>query len=310
MPGIPSPGPKNRVLDIFAKTGLSCLANPFVNAALASGKVAYGYENRVDPNCCGEQWDQDLGLYYNRARYLNTDTGRFWSQDSYEGENADPISLHKYLYAGANPVSGADPSGYETTILGLSVAEFAIGTLAAITVVSVMHNAAPINLGGEFADSGNAIGRAISGLATSVVEELLMAARGVLRERLRQAAVVLAAAGSLATRPKIVPMSLTLTPTVTAHIMLVIGGLYQELQRTTISNALRNRADALRGRGSAGPGMSWDEYPFASSEQGGAGASVAPVPLHENLVQGGIIGASYLIENIKPNDFFTVVIVP
>jgi RHS repeat-associated protein len=29
----------------------------------------------------GEQWDYDLNLYYNRARYLNPDTGRFWSMD-------------------------------------------------------------------------------------------------------------------------------------------------------------------------------------------------------------------------------------
>jgi len=30
----------------------------------------------------GEQFDPDLGLYYNRARYLNVSTGRFWSMDS------------------------------------------------------------------------------------------------------------------------------------------------------------------------------------------------------------------------------------
>ena len=27
----------------------------------------------------GEQFDPDLNLYYNRARYLNVSTGRFWS---------------------------------------------------------------------------------------------------------------------------------------------------------------------------------------------------------------------------------------
>ena len=52
-----------------------------------------------------------LGLYYNRARYLNTTTGRFWSMDAYEGRVQDPLSLHKYLYAVANPVNGRDPSG-------------------------------------------------------------------------------------------------------------------------------------------------------------------------------------------------------
>ncbi len=47
------------------------------------------------------------------ARYLNTATGRFWSMDSYEGNDEDPISLHKYLYVGANPANTIDPSGHD-----------------------------------------------------------------------------------------------------------------------------------------------------------------------------------------------------
>src|SRR6185436_1637533 len=57
------------------------------------------------------QWDPDLHLYYNRARYLDVDRGRFWTMDSYEGSQQDPLSLHKYLYAHDNPVNGIDPSG-------------------------------------------------------------------------------------------------------------------------------------------------------------------------------------------------------
>jgi RHS repeat-associated protein len=91
----------------------------------------------------GEQYDPALGLYYNRARYLNTSTGRFWSMDSYEGDPDAPLSLHKYLYASASPVNRLDPSGHEdadlasfsiasgvgTTIFGLSVlqGQFVIG---------------------------------------------------------------------------------------------------------------------------------------------------------------------------------------
>ncbi len=57
---------------------------------------------------CGEQLDPDLGLYFLRARYLNPDTGRFWTMDSYGGYAGDPVSLHKYLYANGNPVTGSD----------------------------------------------------------------------------------------------------------------------------------------------------------------------------------------------------------
>jgi RHS repeat-associated protein len=59
----------------------------------------------------GEQFDPDLGFYYNRARYLNVSTGRFWSMDSYEGNDQEPLSLHKYLYASASPVNRVDPDG-------------------------------------------------------------------------------------------------------------------------------------------------------------------------------------------------------
>jgi RHS repeat-associated protein len=46
-----------------------------------------------------------------RALYLNPHTGRFWTMDSFEGSQSDPLSLHKYLYCHANPVNMSDPSG-------------------------------------------------------------------------------------------------------------------------------------------------------------------------------------------------------
>jgi len=59
----------------------------------------------------GQQFDPDLGFYYNRARYVNTDTGRFLSMDSNAGYQEDPQSLHKYLYGADNPVNLVDPNG-------------------------------------------------------------------------------------------------------------------------------------------------------------------------------------------------------
>ena len=63
---------------------------------------------------CGEYQDETTGLYYLRARYYDANTGRFTSADSYSGTTSDPISLHKYLYAHANPVMNSDPTGYFT----------------------------------------------------------------------------------------------------------------------------------------------------------------------------------------------------
>jgi RHS repeat-associated protein len=66
----------------------------------------------------GQQWDSDLGIYYNRARYLNQNTGRFWTMDTSEGDQEDPKSLHLYNYGEGNPVDNVDPSGHDAFDLG------------------------------------------------------------------------------------------------------------------------------------------------------------------------------------------------
>lgn len=77
----------------------------------------------------GERYDAQFKFYYLRARHLNSTTGRFLSMDSFEGINSEPVSLHKYLYANANPANMIDPSGH----LPLGLVEwwhiFWIGTL-------------------------------------------------------------------------------------------------------------------------------------------------------------------------------------
>ena len=60
----------------------------------------------------GEQFDFNTGFYYLRARYMNPNTGTFITMDPYQGSLFDPVSLHKYLYANANPIMYSDPTGY------------------------------------------------------------------------------------------------------------------------------------------------------------------------------------------------------
>ena len=40
----------------------------------------------------GEQFDPDLGLYYNRARYLDVGVARFWGMVTEEGSSNDPYT--------------------------------------------------------------------------------------------------------------------------------------------------------------------------------------------------------------------------
>ncbi|MEE9336367.1 MAG: NucA/NucB deoxyribonuclease domain-containing protein [Granulosicoccaceae bacterium] len=67
-----------------------------------------------------------------------------------------------------------------------------------------------------------------------------------------------------------------------------------------------NRREALRGHNKASSGYSLDEYPFASSKQGGKGAQVAPVKVTEQHSQGGTLSSFYDKNNIKDGDAFKV----
>src|SRR5258708_18275852 len=68
--------------------------------------------------------------------------------DSFEGRSQDPLSLHKYLYAGANPVNRVDPSGKDF-----------IDSLAAISIsVTLFVSSVPQLLSEAFEEGGTAVG--------------------------------------------------------------------------------------------------------------------------------------------------------
>lgn len=71
----------------------------------------------------GEEYDAETGLNYLNARYYDSKTGRFTSQDPMFWALptellADPQQLNSYSYARNNPIIGSDPSG-EKTELGI-----------------------------------------------------------------------------------------------------------------------------------------------------------------------------------------------
>ena len=62
------------------------------------------FENRI--LYTGQQYDQETGQYYLRARYYNPVVGRFLQEDTYRGDG-----LNLYAYCANNPVVYYDPSG-------------------------------------------------------------------------------------------------------------------------------------------------------------------------------------------------------
>jgi len=76
----------------------------------------------------GQMLDGGSGLYYNRARWYDSQTGRFNSLDPFFGNLQDPQSLHKYLYTEADSINGVDPAG----LLGVFTQEFGYAAEKAI----------------------------------------------------------------------------------------------------------------------------------------------------------------------------------
>uniref|UniRef100_UPI00201224AD RHS repeat-associated core domain-containing protein n=1 Tax=Argonema antarcticum TaxID=2942763 RepID=UPI00201224AD len=97
-----------------------------------------GSTNNVQNNYlfAGEQFDKSLGDYYLRARYYDTDTGRFTRRDSYEGRLREPLTLHKYLYGNASPINFTDPSGL------FSIQE-GIATTAILSIILSIPSSTP-----------------------------------------------------------------------------------------------------------------------------------------------------------------------
>jgi RHS repeat-associated protein len=89
----------------------------------------------------GEQFDPNLNQYYLRARYYDQSIGRFRSMDTWQGNSFDPVTLHKYLYANADPVNNIDPTGH-FSIGGAFGAAAITGVLATTTVSATIRSMA------------------------------------------------------------------------------------------------------------------------------------------------------------------------
>ena len=60
----------------------------------------------------GERFDANTGFYHLRARFMDPSVGRFISMDEWAGMLTNPVTMHSYIYANANPVVFVDPTGY------------------------------------------------------------------------------------------------------------------------------------------------------------------------------------------------------
>jgi RHS repeat-associated protein len=219
----------------------------------------------------GEALDQDLALYYLRARYLKTDTNRFWSSDPFESTNFDPLSAHRYIYANGDPVNKSDPAGKQA--------------LAVTAVTVALLNQLPIpNL---------LPGSGIRSLTRSREDG---------DEECRQRVDV----------PKVY-MPFSVIPNIAFHISIAQTLEMKPRVLTRTTNELLKFVNRFMACGffrKTTPDGSCDEYPFASTYEGGGNSSTLEVPEHENDVQGGILGNFYRRERIENRCKFEVCVAP
>ena len=121
---------------LLSQAGLltdSCTYDAFGELLASTGTTTNSYRYT------GEQFDANTNFYYLRARYYDPARGRFNVTDPLEGRATTPVSMHRYLYADADPVNKIDPSG-KLGVLAVLGAAFVV--LELIGVVSALGGVA------------------------------------------------------------------------------------------------------------------------------------------------------------------------
>ena len=78
----------------------------FGNVEEASGTFGNPYRY------AGYMYDEETRLYYLNARFYDAKIARFMQEDTYLGNQSDPLSLNLYTYCHNNPLSYYDPTGH------------------------------------------------------------------------------------------------------------------------------------------------------------------------------------------------------
>ncbi len=289
-------------------------------AASGLGGGSYGYAG---------EWTDSSGLQYLRARYYSPATGRFISKDPFPGLQSQPASLTPYVYALNNPVLYSDPSGEFVPILAIAGLGFAAGAIintyqqtngfssfcdfdivealawgvggaAAATSFTIMavSGVGLIGMGIQ----GVALGLSSIGISASVSTSVFIA--GSTAWGWSSTAMIWLSTGN--NYPKLVIDSAKM-PNIARNIRNAQAkGAPQILTRTQDpTRIVSNRRTACAGFCGVG---SPDEYPFATTYEGGKGAFVSGVPLQEQRIQGGTLHQFYEQFNIKDGDKFRVIV--
>jgi len=92
------------------------------DGSLATGYIYDEFGNQIktgdedflnEATYTGAIFDPETELTYMNARYYDSSSGRFISQDSYRGSLSSPQTQHLYSYTSNNPINFIDPTGHQ-----------------------------------------------------------------------------------------------------------------------------------------------------------------------------------------------------
>ncbi len=121
----------------------SYLYDSFGNLTLfdAQGSLLSIHDSRstIHYSYTGREFGPESGLYYYRARYYDSQVGRFMSEDPISGFRDVPQTLNKYAYTENNPINFVDPLGLrsvsDTVKVGLSGLEAVFSVFGVLKVL-------------------------------------------------------------------------------------------------------------------------------------------------------------------------------
>lgn len=100
---------------------------PYGEQWVHTGSGTSGLPNITNPvRFAGERLNNDTGLYYNRARWVDPRAGRFLGADPRPPAMGQPRTLNRLSYALGDPINYADPSGESALGMVMTVATVAI----------------------------------------------------------------------------------------------------------------------------------------------------------------------------------------
>ena len=231
----------------------------------------------------GEQYDPITRQYYLRARYYNPVIGRFIQEDTYYGDG-----LNLYEYCRNNTITYKDPTGHNICPTQRDLYhKYKEEGMSPQEAYQKMRKELGLDSKSGYKDSGVGKGK------------------DPWRGYESKTASVPTFEVSRAKYPNHVRMLENANEKGHSFNNLERNGGTREARK----NRYESQKNIRKAQGGPPKGFDYDEYPYASTKQGGKGAHVEPVPSAENQAVGRDLGQFYIRNKIKEGDVYNIRII-